>query len=188
MRLFTNGKLTVLQTATHRYRWPQKGDPQVVTLKKSATTNVFDDGLLFVDSVGEDVGPALAPYFELKTVRDGGLIDDKRAAILHGDETLTWRTALDGQWPNTVSLSKHRSAYPDWASSFRLGPAPVDEDLDQEARDELADEDRKRAVGFARATLLANNHGLGVASPVSGNVALYRLDSGASRVKSSTGG
>ena len=57
MRIFTNGKLTVLLTPTHVYRWPRRGEPSVVKKKSPGATDMDESGVLLVSSKGEDGMP-----------------------------------------------------------------------------------------------------------------------------------
>lgn len=160
MKIFTTGKLTILRTATHLYRWPLRGEAEV-TKRKSRATESSHDGMLLVSPAGDDLGAAFADHFEAKTVLDADALDGERVAILHGDQALTWGPVPEDEWEHRVDLSQHRSAYLPWASDLRLGSG------------EHPPEDTLPA-GFPRGTVLANEHGIGVASNASGNVALFR--------------
>jgi len=176
MKIFTNGKLTILRTATHLYRWPRKGEASVDVLRKSSATEYFHDGLLLIAPDGTDLQPSFAEHFEVKTVLDVDVLDAERAAILHGDQRLTWGPPpeTEGAWSHEVKLAKFKSASPSWASSMRLGKRLGRDDLDEEEKAHERDLDEAKAVGFPRGTLLANEHGIGIASNFSGNVALFR--------------
>ena len=175
MRIFTNGKLTVLLTPTHVYRWMRDGDHRVEK-RRSAATEFDPSGVLLLDSAGQDLAPTYAGCFEEKTLLDCGLVDDERAAFLHGDQTLTWGPPPTEGWARTVDLAKHRGSFPKWAAGLRLGPREAKDDLDEEEQEHERERAEKRATGFPHGTLVANAFGLGVASNFSGNVALYRAD------------
>ncbi len=177
MKIFTNGKLTILRTATHVYRWPRKGESSVDKRKrKSSATEYYHDGLLLVGPSGADLEPTFAEHFEFKTILDADALDEQRVAFLHGDQTLTWGPEPEDDWAQRIDLSAHRSAFPAWASGMRLGPPSVRDDLDDEEEAYERTQHDKLAVGFPNGTLLANENGIGVASNFSGNVALFRPD------------
>ncbi|RZO61673.1 MAG: hypothetical protein EVA89_11000 [Sandaracinaceae bacterium] len=176
MRIFTNGKLTVLLTPSHVYRWPRRGEPSVVKKKSPGATDMDESGVLLVSSKGEDLTSAFAPHYDEATVLDAGLIDDARAAFLHGDQTLTWGPPPSDDWAQRVDVSKHRSEFPGWAAAHRIGPFGVRDDLDEEEQAYEQERIDARGVGFPHGILLANAHGIGIASNFSGNVALFRPD------------
>lgn len=178
MRIFTNGELTVLRTKTHVYRWLRaKGQPGAVKVEKrdGRATDYYDDGLVLLTPSGEDLATAFVDHFDDKTVLDGAVLDEERLALLHGDQKLTWGPVpLGGQWSNEVQLADHRSDFPTWAPKIDLGPRAPREDLDEDEQAYEQELDVKLAAGFPHGTLIANEHGIGVASNHSGNVALFR--------------
>ena len=163
MRIFTNGKVTLLRTGTHVYRWPRKGEASVER-RLSKATDYYDDGLLLVDSRGDDLEKAFSDFFHERSLLAADVIDAERAAFLHGNELLTWGPTPMGsgktvRWERTAALADLSSDFPGWAEEKGLA------------------ESRKRKAGFGGGILLANQHGIGVASSASGNVVLFRLKS-----------
>lgn len=177
MRIFTNGKLTVLLTPTHVFRWPRRGEASVVARESPEATDFDESGHLLVSSKGEEITGAWASAFDPATLLDCGLVDDRRAAFLHHDQTLTWGPPPDGgEWEHRVDLSAHRSEFPDWARPMRMGPRGVRQDLEGEDLEYELERLEAAGAGFPHGVVLANAHGIGVASNFSGNVALFRPD------------
>ncbi len=174
MRIFTTATLTLLRTADHLYRWPRHGSATVDAADGDAS-DCFHDGLLLFSPSGRDLRPSFEAYVEEHELLDGSALDDRGAAFLHADQTLVW--GQPDAWTHEVDLSEHRSDYPVWSAQLRLGPPEPREDLGAEERESEAARDHERAAGFPRGTVTANEHGIGVASNLSGNVCLFRSTS-----------
>jgi len=176
MKIFTNGKLTILRTATHVYRWPLRGEATVDLLRKSSATEYFHDGLLLIAPDGTDLESSFADHFDAKTVLDADVLDATRAAFLHGDQKLTWGPPpeSEGAWSHEVKLASFKSTFPSWASSMRLGSRLERDDLDEDERKYELELEEAKPAGFPQGTLLVSEHGIGIASNFSGNVALLR--------------